>query len=325
VLLDKRRHWRALSIVLALNEEAESLYRLIYGDKDTFLLGWLLAGAAHAVVPHRPFADDHVLVQRDFAGAPLFQHRTNAKWNYDGTQIAVPGFVHEAACLAALADLKRRWGGRVFAPPPPGAAASAVAHDLAANGPLELEVAADQRLTLELFPHGEIGAGRSYDRQNWSVESDGNDATLLLLDADRVTYRLHRRAPGHWEGMRLRLPQTAVRAWQNALRATQPAFAPDLADSLVDDLLRAAGFPAADPCGDAALSATFVLLDRAAPGAAKRLTALAEARRAAEPHLAHRLDALANAVAAAASESRPLKDATAVLHAGYIGPGGSVE
>ncbi|MEI9899474.1 MAG: hypothetical protein WDN31_04300 [Hyphomicrobium sp.] len=69
VLVDKRRHGQALAATFLLNEQAETIYDLVYGDKDTFLLGWLLTGATHAVVPHRPFADDRTLTQRDFGGA----------------------------------------------------------------------------------------------------------------------------------------------------------------------------------------------------------------------------------------------------------------
>jgi hypothetical protein len=68
MLIDKGRHGDALATVLRLNEDAERYYRLIYGDKDTFLVAWLLARAPYLLAPHRPLTDRHVFYQRDFDG-----------------------------------------------------------------------------------------------------------------------------------------------------------------------------------------------------------------------------------------------------------------
>ena len=106
VLIEKQRYWRALNLVVFLNEHADTLYQLVYGDKDTFLVGGLLANATFSVVPYRPFIDNRCLVQRDFAGAPLFQHRTGSKWTYAQSQIEIPNFVHEKDCLRILSDLR---------------------------------------------------------------------------------------------------------------------------------------------------------------------------------------------------------------------------
>ncbi|MEO8668243.1 MAG: hypothetical protein ABI399_06985, partial [Bauldia sp.] len=68
MLLDKGRHLEALATTVALNERAAELYRLIYGDKDTFLLGWRLTGSVYTLMPHRPFVDERALIQRDVDG-----------------------------------------------------------------------------------------------------------------------------------------------------------------------------------------------------------------------------------------------------------------
>ena len=113
LLVDKEKHWSALHLTLQLNEQAEIFYRLIYGDKDTFLIGWLLAGAPRAVVPHQPLIDPRCRIQRDFDGEPLFQHRTNAKWTYAEPQVKIPNFIHEQACRSFLSDLRYAWNGRL--------------------------------------------------------------------------------------------------------------------------------------------------------------------------------------------------------------------
>jgi Mannosyltransferase putative len=114
LLVDRRRHSTALAAALKLNEAADDVYQLIYGDKDTYLVAWELLGASYALVPHRPYSDEFMLVQRDFDGAALFQHRTNAKWQYGAEQRKLYNFRYEEECHAALADLRLRWGGRVF-------------------------------------------------------------------------------------------------------------------------------------------------------------------------------------------------------------------
>lgn len=273
VLIDKSRHWRALAAVVALNAEAERLYRMIYGDKDTFLLGWQLSGAALAVVPHAPFADERYLVQRDFSGAPMFQHRTNSKWSYAGAQHELEGFVHLDACMAAIEHLRSRWNGRVFHAPDRSAAARAVEAELALAGPLLLDVLADETVRLELLPMGEIGndAGRANDRQNWWCVETPEGLDLIICDADRITYRLRRLDRDNWQGMRNRVPQHAV--------TLRPAGAAGLAEAsapgLVDQLLRAAGYPRLSPAAETELTAALRLLCRVEPGALARLQVLA--------------------------------------------------
>jgi hypothetical protein len=309
ILMDKRRHWRSLSVVLGLNEEAESLYRLVYGDKDTFLIGWRLTGDNYAMVPHRPFADDRMLVQRDFSGAPLFQHRTNAKWNYAGDQYAFPTFHHEAACLQALQTLRARWGGRVSAPPPRSLAARRLEDELLRGGPLRLSIAGDAPVPVALLPHGEIGEGRAYDLRQWHVEESGDGHDLIFSDGDHMTYSFRQAGEGRWVGRRLSLPPVEATV---AAAVDRTAVADGgSAATLVDDLLRASGFPVSDPASDAALVETLKLLDRAEPGVARRLERLAAERRN-EPRLAARLRRLARDV----GSTEPGRD-----RAPDIGPG----
>lgn len=273
VLVDKRQHWRALSVVGALNAEAERLYRMIYGDKDTFLIGWQLADAGLAVVPHAPFNDERYLVQRDFAGAPMFQHRTNSKWAYAGGQHELEGFVHLEVCKSAIAELRSRWNGRVFHVPDRSVAARAVEAELVLAGPLLLDVLADETVRIELMPMGEIaaGAGRANDRQNWWCEEGPDGFDLVISDADRITYRLRRLDRDNWEGMRTRVPEHVV--------TLRPAGAGNIASvsapGLVDQLLRAAGYPRTSPEAKAELQAALRLLCRVDLGALERLKALA--------------------------------------------------
>ena len=322
ILVDKSRHWRALSIALGLNAEAERLYRLIYGDKDTFLLAWLLADARYALVPHRPFVDTRVLVQRDFAGRPLFQHRTGAKWRYGDEQAEIPGFIHYAACLAALADLEARWNGRVFSPPSRSVAARAIEAELASAGALALQVVGEEPILLELHHLGELGAGRSYDRQNWWVEADSiaeDEFRLLIADGDRCTYQFEQLSDDAWQGRRLRWPAAdAVLQTVRSRTDLPPAMRASL-PGLVDDLLRAAGFPAAQDNETRRLADALVLLARVDSGVVARLDWLADAAaNTGDPAIAARLEELAkNAARANSLDWKKVDRDSSVLTAGY--------
>ena len=120
-VIAKQRYWRALNLVVFLNEHADTFYQLVYGDKDTFLVGGLLANATFSVVPYRPFIDSgrecrlpssEGLRRRSAVSTPY-----RPKWTYAQSQIEIPNFVHEKDCLRILGDLRSLWNGRLFDPP----------------------------------------------------------------------------------------------------------------------------------------------------------------------------------------------------------------
>jgi hypothetical protein len=311
VLVDKRRHVEALAATLALNERAELFYRHLYGDKDTFLMGWRLAGAAHALVPHRPLVDERALFQRDFAGAPLFQHRTQSKWVYAGEQRRIAGFRHEDACLAALAELRGKWNGRVFVPPARDSAARAAERGLVAAGRVRLEMHDEGVVELELRAHHELGAGRAFDRQNWYVTGPEDAMTLVFHDGERVGYSLDRAAPGTWIGRRLRWPVVDA-----VLRAEPVIPGPPVEAGLVDELLRAADFWTGEASGDADLGRALALIARVETGIVPRLGQLAADWASRDGARAARLSAMAGAIGDRASSVATLRDGGAMA-AGY--------
>jgi Mannosyltransferase putative len=271
VLVDKRRHWRPLSIAQALNEEAELLYRMIYGDKDTLLVAWRLADADFVLLPHLPFIDERCLIQRDFSGEPFLQHRTNAKWSYWGEQFPIEGFRHLDACLAALAHLRAHWNGTIVHLPDRSPAARAEEARLSALGQFEFEILADEKTALELLPLGEIGEGRAVDRQNWWCEGASGKISLVIAVANEVRYRLSEVEPARWEGISSRPPQRPVALTGGA--AASPALGQ--AAGLVDDLLTSAGFPDMTAEALEELRVALRLVCRVDAGALARLQLLA--------------------------------------------------
>ena len=198
MIIDKGRHVDALRTVLGLNEEAERYYRLVYGDKDTFLAAWLLAEAQCSLVPHRPIADRHVLYQRDFDGRIVFQHRTNGKWKYSGQQARPEAFVHGAACEEALEELRRIWNGRIFDPPARSPAAMRMERMLEGRLFVAARAGEDDR-EIELLGYCQIGKGRDFEHETWHVvEPEPGCFVLRIMDRHHARCELHRRDDDHW-------------------------------------------------------------------------------------------------------------------------------
>jgi len=198
ILVDKSRHEDALKTVLRLNEDAERYYRLVYGDKDTFLVAWLLVGAPHQLAPFRPIADRHILYQRDFGGTIIFQHRSNGKWKYSGEQARSDGFIHGESCAEALAELRRIWNGRIYEPPSRSPAAMRL--EQAMEG--RTFVAArpgEQDRQIELLAHCQIGKGRDFRHETWHVvELEPGCFALRIEGRHHATLKLLRRDDDNW-------------------------------------------------------------------------------------------------------------------------------
>ena len=288
LLIDKARHWRALRIILFLNEHADAYYRMVYGDKDLFLLGLILAAEPYALVPHLPFSDQPwCLFQRDFEGNRLFQHRTGAKWRYGLQQDYVPSFRYLEACERALTDLRGLWNGTVFNPPPRSHRARQTEAHLAGLPPARVDLSAGGRLMLELLAHNEIGLGRTSHLRNWFCTDDPLE---LVLCGVGEPLRLRSVSPGRWiaDPVGQALPTVLYEGPGGDDGGRE-------VPQVLDLLLRASGYPS--PLWRSqidALRAAFGLLLVIEP--ATRLALAAEAERIAtlDPASANTLRALAD-------------------------------
>jgi hypothetical protein len=311
MVVDKRRHLRPLRIALYLNEQAPVVYRMLYGDKDTFLIAWRIADATASVVPHRPFVDERVLTQRDFSGAPLFQHRTGSKWSHHANQYRLEGFRHMESCAAFLADLRASWNGRQFFPPDRSLAACIEEERLAQAGMTQLVILGDRELDLRLLPGHQIGEGRSADRQNWYVVETGQGLELIIHSGDQISYRLRQESRGIWLGEKFSIPQSEVR-----LRETpDPLSARHYSgrNGLVETIVAASGVAAGagGRAREQLLNALLLLL-RAHPG----LRDAIEGAAAGSPQIA----CVVEEVLARDAETHkaPIGSSTDVIQAGYL-------
>jgi hypothetical protein len=292
ILVDRRRHGTALGAALRINEAAEDVYQLIYGDKDTYLLAWELCGAPYALVPHRPYGDERMMVQRDFDGSALFQHRTNAKWQLGAEPRKLFGFVHEEACLAALAELGSRWSGRVFNPPDRPAEARAAEAELVRAGPFVLDIRGEPERRIRFGPHAELEEGSATDRRHWWIGGSDGALRLLISSGGRPGYVLERDKDGSWRGERRGPP--AVKISLHPQQAGDVAAEP-AAPGLVDELLRAGGVFGGHGSHWRRLADALGLIAAVLPGVRERLLQLAGEQ--SDPEIGERLNILAASLA----------------------------
>jgi len=96
-MLDKTRCMAALEAVRKLNQDSQETYKVLYGDKDTFLVGFLQAKVPFRIVPTLPGCLYMGLFQHDFDGRKEFAHLTGGKFKWHGrafiSEADLPGVV----------------------------------------------------------------------------------------------------------------------------------------------------------------------------------------------------------------------------------------
>ena len=204
LLIDKRRCWRPLMIALHMNEHSDFYYAHFYGDKDTFRLAWHRAGLPYTLVPHRirNLGSSDVIVQHDFGGRVLFQHRNGDKWSVLRQPKRVPGFVHEDACRGLLSELRARWLPPVRSLPSEFTDVERAAYDeICASRVFRYQLEGHGARLLELRPDFTIGAGAALMEVAWMVEEDKDgEPVLSVRNANAPTCFLRRTEDGAWAG-----------------------------------------------------------------------------------------------------------------------------
>lgn len=103
ILVDRRRHMAALAVAEFLNEWSDETYRVVYGDKDTFLLAWHLVGSRYHMPPRNPAWRRPAICQHDSAGNLAFQHACGAKQDLAAGKI-IEGMVSRRFAPDAAVD-----------------------------------------------------------------------------------------------------------------------------------------------------------------------------------------------------------------------------
>jgi hypothetical protein len=180
MVLDKSRCWRALSLSHWINQHSDVFYQFLHGDKDTFLIAWLMLAQPYHLIRHRPKLVEATLCQRDPDGAVLFQHRNGAKWILDGNNPRIDGFRLEGECRALLAELAILWDGRVFDPPPRSDEARRLEADLSGSREFRFVRVSSNERRIELLPDHRIRPAGRHEHY-WHV-ADGPHGLELRIE-----------------------------------------------------------------------------------------------------------------------------------------------
>ena len=172
-MVDKRRCWKALNVAMHLNEYSDWWYRLVHGDKETFHLAWRKIGQEYAMPDRGVEPLEATMLQFDFEGERLFQHRNFAKWKL-GENKHIVGFRLERECFGFIEELRAKWvpglppGTRRFRAEKADAKLSAVA-SLLCEGKWWYDRIGLAGRELVFLPDGTIGAGAAGCERVWTV------------------------------------------------------------------------------------------------------------------------------------------------------------
>ena len=218
LVLDKSCCWRALCLAHWMNQNSGAFYKILYGDKDTFLISWLILGQPFHAVWHQPKLLDFTLCQRDLDGSVLFQHRNSAKWILRGVNPRVEGFRFEDECHELIGKLGSMWDGRVFNPPVRSECALKLERHLSEVREFRFVRVSSDEVRMELLHGHRIGAGASGNELYWWI-ADGEAGPELIIEGDG--YRscvLCCSADGIWRGQYLSKPGMPIELFPDPSR-----------------------------------------------------------------------------------------------------------
>lgn len=190
IVVDKQRCWRPLNLAMWMNEHSDFWYDHIHGDKDTFHMAWRKIGAPYAMVPYpiRPLPS--VMVQHDFHGQPIFQHRNLAKWTLGPDNPTIPGFVNEDLCRNYLGELRRLWPdhpGRAYDDSVACARARRAARELCDGAWIYRRVGYDER-SMSFDLSGRVVQGSAANELAWDLRVEGDQPVLRISNGrDQMT------------------------------------------------------------------------------------------------------------------------------------------
>ena len=205
-LVDRQRCWPGVALASWMNNQhAEFWYRYLYGDKDTFHLAWRKAGLEYAMPEYMMTRLLGTMIQHDFRGRPLFQHRHANKWSFESQMLRIRGFRFETRCRRYMSELREAWSLR------PGRAYSHAEADETTRTVAESMCYGRWHFTRQRFrTHERSGVlrfrldgtveGAGPREQAWSLSAHLLDAILSISGVDGVSWMLARGSPDAWMG-----------------------------------------------------------------------------------------------------------------------------
>jgi hypothetical protein len=198
-LINKTRCWSELRMALWYAEHSDFVFRVVYGDKECFHLGWRKLGSDYAMPSKAPGWNQHTIVQWDFRDQQMFNHRCQDKWKLGGGNRRNNSLANEELCFNFVADLRKRWDGVLWHNLDPTPAEHRVISELIGRRFLYRRVGHDERPML-LEPLGRVGEGAAECERRWDINIDDGATILTLSRLDRPTCHLQRNGDGVWKG-----------------------------------------------------------------------------------------------------------------------------
>ncbi|MBN8602599.1 MAG: hypothetical protein J0M26_16305 [Planctomycetes bacterium] len=199
-LIDKRRCDRELRLSLFYAEHSDFTFQHVYGDKECFHLGWRRLGSDYAMPCAGPGWNVHTIVQFDFRGQIIFQHRCQDKWRFGGNRF-VDSLANEELCFRWVEELATKWSGVLWRNESPTPSEQRVIDSIQGQKALYKRVGYDERV-LSFAADRLIGEGAAECERCWHINQLGDETVLTLSRLDRPTCHLrqrnHRTWTGHW-------------------------------------------------------------------------------------------------------------------------------
>ncbi|XZE56089.1 hypothetical protein SH139x_002165 [Planctomycetaceae bacterium SH139] len=197
-LIDKRRCAAELQTALWYAEHSDFTFQHVYGDKECFHLGWRKVGSQYAMPTAGPGWNQHTIVQFDFRGQIIFQHRCQDKWRFGGNRFT-ESLANEQLCFDLVAELARRWSGTLWQNDEPTPDEQQVIEELTGKRAKYERVGHDQR-TLGFESSRVISEGAAECERVWHVNEVDGQPVLTISRLDRPTCHLRRGPDGIWRG-----------------------------------------------------------------------------------------------------------------------------
>lgn len=121
IVFNKEQTWRAVNLAKHFNADADYVYHIVYGDKDTFPAAMHRVGIPYSRMYPKCRFNGPGIHQLDQNGNVMFNHRIHDKFRIFSTRFdstAQRGessnlykeWQHEDFCHSVLAELNNRWG-----------------------------------------------------------------------------------------------------------------------------------------------------------------------------------------------------------------------
>lgn len=205
ILVDKRKCWKALNLTMRMNEYSEFFYKHIWGDKDTFHMGWKMIGQKYSMPPYPIHPLQATMCQLDFEGRIIFQHRNLSKFKL-GDNIKIAGFKFEEECFNFLRQLSPKEFGEgiisVGVAQSPFAKQAALSFEnIVKYRNYKYKREGKSTKILEFLPDGSFGKGLSKDEWMWYLDEDGEYLCIKIVKENgELLCSLRRLNDCRWRG-----------------------------------------------------------------------------------------------------------------------------